>query len=122
MRLTPAQIGVRLICGNRLPPFGEARIVGEGDMKGRIKIGHDWLVQVSGKDFGYDLAAWHQYLKESRDGGYTWSRTIVLPRIMELALESDEWREAVRQIQAKSAKSSASKRKGTRATRRKRSS
>jgi hypothetical protein len=121
MRLTPAQIGVRLICGNRLPPFGEARIVGDGDMKERIKIGHDWLVRVSGKDFGYDLAAWHRYLKESRDGGYTWARTIVLPRIMESALASGEWREAVRQIQAKHAKGSAAKRKGTRATGRKKS-
>jgi hypothetical protein len=58
------------------------------------------LVQISGEDFGYDLAAWHQYLKESRDGGYTWGRNIILPRVMKLALVSDEWREAVRQLQA----------------------
>jgi len=60
-------------------------------------------------------------LKESRDGGYTWARTIVLPRIMEIALASSEWREAVRQIQAKNAKDNVAKRKGTRAPRRKRS-
>ena len=117
MRLTPAQIGVRLICGNRLPRFAETRIVGEGDLKERIKIGHDWLVRASGKDFGYDLAAWHQYLKESRDGGYTFARTIVLPRIMESALASGDWREAVRQIQ----EGKVAKRRGTRAAGRKES-
>jgi len=117
MRLTPAQIGVRLICGNRLPPFAESRIV--GDMTERIKSGHDWLVQISGKDFGYDLAAWHDYLKESRDGGYTWAGTIGLPGIMEAALASKEWRRAVRQIQTKKKRST--KRKGARAMGRKRS-
>jgi hypothetical protein len=117
MRLTPAQIGVRLICGNRLPPFAESRTV--GDMTERIKSGHDWLVHISGKDFGYDLAAWHDYLKESRDGGYTWAATIVLPAIMEAALASKEWRKAVRQIQTK--KKRGTKGKGVRATRRKRS-
>src|SRR5262249_47867574 len=99
MRLTPAQIGVRLICGQRLPRFGE-RIVGQAEMKERIKIGHDWLVRTSGQDFGYDLAAWHEYLKESRDGGYTWGRNIDLPRVMKSALASDEWRDAIRQIEA----------------------
>ena len=100
MRLTPAQIGVRLICGGRLPAFGEARLVGKADVKERIKLGRDWLVRISGKDFGYDLAAWHQYLKESRDGGYTWGRNILLPRIMKSALASGKWRDAVRQMGA----------------------
>jgi len=59
MRLTPAQIGVALICGKRLPPFGESKLVGEKTLAERISIGRDWLVKLSGKDFGYDLAAWH---------------------------------------------------------------
>jgi hypothetical protein len=96
--MTPAQIGVRLICGEHLPQFAVARIVGGKDIKTRIKIGHDWLVRIAGKDFGYDLSAWHQHLKESREGGYRWGCNIVLPRVMESALASDEWREAVRQI------------------------
>jgi hypothetical protein len=50
---------------------------------------------MTGKDFGYDLAAWHEHLKLSREGGYTWSRIIVLPRIMKEAMESEEWRRAV---------------------------
>ena len=102
MRMTPAQIGVRLICGERLPQFGEARIVGKASMAERIEIGRRWLAQASGKDFGYDLAAWHRYLKESRDGGYTWGRNIVLPRIMQSALASSDWQAAVAKAEAAS--------------------
>jgi hypothetical protein len=53
------------------------------------------LRELTGKDFGYDLAAWHNHLKESREGGYTWGRNIILPRIMQAALDSPEWQEAV---------------------------
>lgn len=95
MRLLPAQIGVRLICGDS---FAAWRIAAGQDLKSRIKFGHDWLVSLSGKDFGYDLVAWHEYLKESRDGGYTWGRNVVLPRIMKSALASEEWQAAVREI------------------------
>jgi hypothetical protein len=95
VRLTRAQIGVRLICGEPLPSFGEKRIVGGANLAQRIAIGHDWLVRISGQDFGCDLVAWHGYLKESRDGGYTWGRNIVLLRIMEAALASNDWCDAV---------------------------
>jgi hypothetical protein len=64
----------------------------------RVREGHDFLVQITGKDFGYDLQAWHDYLKESRQGGYTYGRNILLPRIMQAALRSPEWREAVRRL------------------------
>jgi hypothetical protein len=53
---------------------------------------------MSGKDFGYDLQAWHDYLKESKDGGYTYGRNIVLPRIMQKALESPRWQAAVQTL------------------------
>ena len=92
MRLTPAQIGVRLLCGESLP-----RVTHES-LEDRIKRGHDFLVRISGKDFGYDLQAWHDHLKESREGGYTYGRNIDLPRIMRAALASPEWRQAVRSL------------------------
>ena len=57
------------------------------------------LVSLTGKDFGYDLQAWHDYLKRSRDGGYTWARTISLPKIMKEAIESEEWKSAVRDLE-----------------------
>jgi hypothetical protein len=64
----------------------------------RIREGHDFLVSITGKDFGYDLEAWHNHLKESREGGYTYGRNIRLPRIMQAALQSPEWQEAVRSL------------------------
>jgi hypothetical protein len=54
------------------------------------------LVRITGKDFGYDLKAWHNHLKKSSQGGYTYGRNIALPRIMQDALESTKWQEAVR--------------------------
>jgi hypothetical protein len=92
MRLTPAQIAVHLICGESLSR------VRDGPLLKRIREGHDFLVSITGKDFGYDLQAWHNYLKESREGGYTYGRNIVLPRIMQAALQSPEWQEAVRSL------------------------
>lgn len=92
MRLTPAQIAVRLICGEALPRVRDA------SLPSRIREGHDWLVELTGRDFGYDLQAWHDYLKESKEGGYTYGRNIVLPRIMQAALRSPEWQEAVRSL------------------------
>jgi hypothetical protein len=97
MRLTPAQIAVHLICGEELPPFVPDSL----NFSQRILDGHDQLVQMTRKDFGYDLQAWHDYLKESRDGGYTYGRNIVLPKIMQKALASAEWREAVNMLEVK---------------------
>jgi hypothetical protein len=95
MRLTPAQLAVHLICGKQLPTFRRAT------MTACIRDGRLHLRRITGKDFGYDLAAWHEHLKESREGGYTWSRKIVLPRIMKEALESHEWRRAVEILNAR---------------------
>jgi len=100
VRLTPAQIAVRLICGQKLPPPGEARIRGNSTLAERIKLGRDLLVKIAKADFGYDLVAWHGHLKESRDGGYTWGRNIALSRIMKEAIESHDWQEAVRELQS----------------------
>jgi hypothetical protein len=95
MRLTPAQIGVRLICGEDLP-----FVAGEKSLSERICAGHDLLVSITAQDFGYDLQAWHDHLKESRAGGYTYGRNIVLPRIMQAALLAPQWREAVESLLA----------------------
>ena len=94
MRATPAQGAVFLICG-KIPPMRLRR----DTLSGRIQDGRRMLIQITGKDFGYDLQAWHDYLKESREGGYTWNRSIVLPKIMKAALESDEWRRAVSDLE-----------------------
>src|SRR5262245_60860914 len=95
MRLTPAQIGVRLICG------GQLRFRCQHDsLAAGIRAGREMLVKLTGEDFGYDLAAWHAHLKESREGGYTWARTVVLPNVMKEALASEEWRRTVQELAA----------------------
>ena len=94
MRLRPAQIAVRLICGESIPRFAKTPL----DLSDRVRKGHEWLVRMTGTDFGYDLQAWHDYLKESKDGGYTYGRNIILPRIMQKALESPKWQAAVQAL------------------------
>lgn len=64
-------------------------------MRQRMRDGRKMLRSITGKDFGYDLQRWHDYLKESRDGGYTWNRTIDLPKLMKAALENQEWLDTV---------------------------
>lgn len=89
MRLTPAQIAVHLICGRDLGRRTPRT------MCQRVREGHRMLRSITGQDFGFDLQQWHDYLKESRDGGYTWNRTIDLPKVMKAALADQDWVEAV---------------------------
>lgn len=92
MRMTPSQGAFHQICGTPLPFLGHC----DEPMHVRIKNGHDMLVIITGMDFGYDLQAWHDHLKESRQGGYTYGRNILLPKIAKKAMLSQEWTEAVR--------------------------
>ena len=43
-------------------------------MAENIKQGHGMLVQMSQLDFGYDLVAWHQHLKDTNIGGYNFGK------------------------------------------------
>jgi hypothetical protein len=81
-----------MICGHSLPrqphrPLREC-----------IQEGRKMLAELAGVDYGYDLQRWHDHLKHTRDGGYTWNRTIALPRIMAEALASEEWRAIVEEL------------------------
>ena len=91
MRLTPAQMAVHLICGEHLPILWE-------DKETCIIEGRRMLIDITGKDYGYDLQKWHDHLKESREGGYTWQDTIDLPKVMKEALASKEWHEVVQRL------------------------
>lgn len=88
MRLTPAQIAVHLLCGRPLPGSPES-------MDERIALGRKHLIEIAKVDFGYDLQRWHDHLKVTRPGGYTWNRTIALPKIMRDAMASEDWLAAV---------------------------
>jgi len=94
MRLTPAQCAVRLICGIDLPRF----VPSKRSLSEKMREGRERLMSITRKDYGYDLAAWHNHLKESREGGYTYGRNIVLPKVMQAALASTEWRETAAQL------------------------
>ena len=65
----------------------------------RISEGHQMLVQIVGEDYGYDLQRWHDHLKETGEGGYTWRRNIDLPKVMKEALASTEWQDAVARLE-----------------------
>jgi hypothetical protein len=91
MRLTPAQIAVHLICGNALPTRPRQSLADN------MKQVRAMLVAIAGVDYGYDLQRWHDHLKgspRSRSGGYTWNRSIALPKVMQEALASAEWQSA----------------------------
>jgi hypothetical protein len=91
MRLTPAQVAIHLICGHNLP-MGLRR-----SREDNMKEGRAMLARIAGVDYGYDLQRWHDHLKgipRSQSLGYTWNRTITLPKVMQHALASEEWRSA----------------------------
>ena len=87
-RLTPAQVAVHLMCGRRVRRL-------PGTLEDRVQRGRRLLSELAGVDYGYDLQRWHDHLKVTRPGGYTWNRTVDLPRIMKQALASEEWRKTV---------------------------
>jgi hypothetical protein len=95
MRLTPAQIAVHLISGNDPSPPGWP----QRTLREQLQDGREMLRSMSGQDFGFDLQKWHDYLKESKDGGYTWNRTIDLPKVMQRALANQEWLDTVAAIE-----------------------
>jgi hypothetical protein len=64
-----------------------------------MRLGRKMLAELTGVDFRYDLVAWHAHLKESREGGYRWARTIVLPSIMKEAMASEDWRRTAQELQ-----------------------
>jgi hypothetical protein len=97
MRMTPAQMAVHLICGRNLPGFcGPPQSLEENMKEGRAE-----LARFTKVDYGFDLQRWHDHLKAmpmSESLGYTWNRTIALPKIMKAALASDAWRNAARKL------------------------
>lgn len=82
---------MHLICGRPIPGS-------PGSIDERIALGRKLLIGIANVDFGYDLERWHEHLKVSRAGGYTWNRTVALPKIMRDALASEDWRAAVARL------------------------
>ncbi len=73
-RLTPVQIYMLSLAGHVIPPpYDEPDIVAPDTERLRsMTEGREDLRRMTGKDFGFDLASWHDYLIEDEgDWGYT---------------------------------------------------
>jgi hypothetical protein len=93
VRLTPAQVGMSLLLGG-------AGWLSTDDLKADIRRGREWLVRITGEDFGYDALRWHEYLWERDAGGYRWSRRSPdkWARHVRAGMDRPEWAEAVQEL------------------------
>jgi hypothetical protein len=73
-----------------------------GDLKSDIQRGREWLVQITGQDFGYDAVRWHSYLWETNAGGYRWSRRSPKKweRHVQVGMSRPGWAEAVQELES----------------------
>jgi hypothetical protein len=94
MRMTPSQIDMWLLLGER------PGMLPEWDLKERIRRGHAGLVKMTGKDFGFDPRRWHDYLRETKEGGYRW--TGIAKKIGQAATDP-QWCRAVAELQNEAA-------------------
>jgi hypothetical protein len=93
MRLTPAQVFMCALLGIELPRRQR------DSLKELIKLGHDELVELTGKDFGYDLNAWHSHLRETNAGMYRWTNQhLRVSMLIKAAHTSAEWLMAVKEL------------------------
>ena len=93
MRATLGQLAVVLLCGEELP-LSNRRTLAE-----RIVEGRRLLVQITGRDYGFDPRRWHEHLKETGQGGYSWRSDHVVPRVLQEALASEEWQRVVARLE-----------------------
>ena len=74
-----------------------------GSLAEGIARGRQQLARMTGRDFGYDLMAWHNHLVESNVGGYrSAGRHGGYPDAIQRALGNREWQAAVRLAEAES--------------------
>jgi hypothetical protein len=94
MRMTPAQIGMQLLLGHsiRFRPMPE--------LADRVRTGHEWLVWITGVDFGYDLVRWHEHLRTTGDGGYRRRSSQEVPRSITKAINDPAWQQVVASLSA----------------------
>ena len=71
-----------------------------GSLVERIRYGRELLMEITGRDFGYDAMQWHDHLWDTDDGGYRWARRSreKWARQVEAAINNLEWQEAVRSL------------------------
>ena len=70
-RITPVQGNMLYLIGYRLSR-GEATLdISDAERLENMKRGLEYLKKETGEDFGYDLAAWHEFLLTDEEYGYT---------------------------------------------------
>jgi hypothetical protein len=90
-------------------PMGMPR---ETSLRERIEYGREFLRCITLQDFEYDAMKWHEYLWESKAGGYRRSRRSPKKwiRHVQAAIAVPEWQQAVLQLRASDESQSASDR------------
>ena len=97
MRLTPAQVGMRLLIHGWLPTMPHL------SREDGIVRGRQWLIRICKRDFEYDLRAWQEHLLATNDGAYKWSNLHRgMPKRIEAALADPEWQQAVARARSES--------------------
>jgi hypothetical protein len=85
---------MHLLLGWASPFLAESNL----DLKGRVQAGHEQLVFITGKDFGYDPQKWHEYLAKN-NAAYRWSNLhLGMPKRIAKALNNQEWQQVVQEM------------------------
>lgn len=69
-RVTPSQMYMLFLVGYRISGSGVTLEIPDEERKERIAQAREDLKQMTGRDFGYDLTAWRDFLVSSKDYGY----------------------------------------------------
>jgi hypothetical protein len=70
-RITPMQWHVLNLIGYTIGRGHVGLDIPEDERLANMRDGREALVGATGQDLGYDLAAWHDYLRTRPDTGYT---------------------------------------------------
>lgn len=90
MRATPSQVAMILILGRHIP------MMRFESLEKKLRKGREWLVSITGQDFGYDVARWHIHLIKTNAGGYKWSnKHNGFAAMVKLAMANPQWQMAV---------------------------
>jgi hypothetical protein len=94
MRLSPAQVAMSMLLGEWLPMHKF------NSLEDEIQQGREFLKKITGKDFGYDVMAWHQYLLQTGEGGYKWSnKHMTYEKAVKTWTHHHAWHHAVEKLE-----------------------
>lgn len=95
MRMTPAQLGMEGLLGER-NAFATPL---DWSLAQVVRYGHDFLVEIAGVDLGYDPAKWHEHLSATNAGGYRWNnKHLGFPKRIARAMSDEAWLAVVQEI------------------------